>query len=354
MRTHCASRPRCAAHQRHAARLLPHHAQRPHCACGLVPCPCVAPRATLRRDRQHSRCASSERAAGCDASPVSFTPATAFPSSTTSTEPTAIMRDITGRLLGTPSSLASSLISCRAIVTRPIYGEREFSEQEIVAVNLSQEVGFWSRSYKGVGEGNQTAHRIINSDSIVDLPCLSSIEHAAVFPFTSGGVRQSALSQRSVAAPSNSLHAAINSLVIGATADLTDRCKAVPVNLMFCLKYAVGEADMPANACCPAARNESNYCLCDLVRAVYYGEQMQGYTLKYDRVVNLSTICGITAGNITFCPVVLGLPPGSPDLAAFNGTAPPPRNGGFALKARYSYAVASAAFSAVIYSALSF
>ncbi|XP_078441379.1 non-specific lipid transfer protein GPI-anchored 1-like isoform X2 [Wolffia australiana] len=123
-------------------------------------------------------------------------------------------------------------------------------------------------------------------------------------------------------------------LLSGATADLTDRCNAVPINLMFCLKYAVGEADMPANYCCPAARNESAYCLCDLVRFVYKAETLQGYTLKYDRVVNLYSICSIPDGNISLCPDILGLPPGSPDLAAFNSTGthrpsprspPPPR-----------------------------
>ncbi|XP_078441378.1 uncharacterized protein LOC144711303 isoform X1 [Wolffia australiana] len=143
-------------------------------------------------------------------------------------------------------------------------------------------------------------------------------------------------------------------LLSGATADLTDRCNAVPINLMFCLKYAVGEADMPANYCCPAARNESAYCLCDLVRFVYKAETLQGYTLKYDstckrssrerlkiedeerkkkkeearRKMSAERIVGIVDRYI------LGLPPGSPDLAAFNSTGthrpsprspPPPR-----------------------------
>ncbi|KAL6902410.1 hypothetical protein ACP4OV_005286 [Aristida adscensionis] len=119
-----------------------------------------------------------------------------------------------------------------------------------------------------------------------------------------------------------------------AAADMSadkNECADQLVGLAPCLQYVQGQARSPAPDCCGGLRQvlgKSPKCLCVLVKDK--DDPNLGIKINATLALALPAACGATHANVSHCPQLLHIPPGSKDAAIFSpggdkgssGTAP--------------------------------
>ncbi|CAA6664040.1 unnamed protein product [Spirodela intermedia] len=129
-----------------------------------------------------------------------------------------------------------------------------------------------------------------------------------------------------------------------------ERCSSEVQNVGSCTDYGTGKTELPGDKCCNAAKsvNDKNrVCLCYLIQEVYKENPgLKPLKLQGPRLLQLPKSCNFPNTSVSDCI-------GTPILPR-----PLPRGGnpggdGFAIRARYSYAFASAVLSAVALSVFS-
>ncbi|KAL6340868.1 hypothetical protein AAG906_031978 [Vitis piasezkii] len=109
-------------------------------------------------------------------------------------------------------------------------------------------------------------------------------------------------------------------LLMSASADFAkDRqeCADQLVGLATCLPYVQGEGKAPTLDCCTGLKQvlqKSKKCLCVLIKD--RDDPNLGFKINTTLALSLPTACN-TPANMSECPALLQLPPGSPDAKIF-------------------------------------
>ncbi|KAL6649282.1 hypothetical protein ACP70R_013506 [Stipagrostis hirtigluma subsp. patula] len=111
-------------------------------------------------------------------------------------------------------------------------------------------------------------------------------------------------------------------MVAMAAADMSadkNECADQLVGLAPCLQYVQGQARAPAPDCCGGLRQvlgKSPKCLCVLVKDK--DDPNLGIKINATLALALPSACGATHANVSHCPQLLHIPPGSKDAAIFS------------------------------------
>ncbi|KAL6660170.1 hypothetical protein ACP70R_002292 [Stipagrostis hirtigluma subsp. patula] len=111
-------------------------------------------------------------------------------------------------------------------------------------------------------------------------------------------------------------------MVAMASADMSadkNECADQLVGLAPCLQYVQGQAREPAPDCCGGLRQvlgKSPKCLCVLVKDK--DDPNLGIKINATLALALPSACGATHANVSHCPQLLHIPPGSKDAAIFS------------------------------------
>ncbi|KAI3696436.1 hypothetical protein L1987_79451 [Smallanthus sonchifolius] len=115
---------------------------------------------------------------------------------------------------------------------------------------------------------------------------------------------------------------------------LMQQCSTKLTAVMPCLAFATGKEETPQQKCCDSVKEmkDSNpACLCFMILQIHNGTNpaLKKMNIQESRLLQLSSACKIANANISDCPKVLKLPPGSPDADVFtsNATIVPPSGG---------------------------
>ncbi|CAA7400562.1 unnamed protein product [Spirodela intermedia] len=148
---------------------------------------------------------------------------------------------------------------------------------------------------------------------------------------------------------------------------LQTKCIGEVQSVKPCIAYGTGETGKPDDKCCNVAKsvNDKNrVCLCYLIQQVYEGNPLvRAQKLQGPRLLELPKYCNFPNTSLSDCIGLLKILPGTPENGIFNGSVSMfwavcgagiyPGGDGFAIRARYSYAFASAVLSAVALSVFS-
>jgi len=99
-------------------------------------------------------------------------------------------------------------------------------------------------------------------------------------------------------------------------------CQKQLIGLSPCLTYVSGELKSPSAICCTEIKKEytsTERCLCVLVKD--RNDPGLGLTINSTLTLSLPYICHAPGANISHCPALLHLAPGSPDAQVFEDFA---------------------------------
>ncbi|MED6180472.1 hypothetical protein PIB30_010688 [Stylosanthes scabra] len=120
----------------------------------------------------------------------------------------------------------------------------------------------------------------------------------------------------------------------GGGGDLSGKCSTVVQQVIPCLNFATGQAQVPSKECCEASskiKDSSPECLCYVIQQTHKGSpEVKSMGIQEAKLIQLPSACKLKNASISNCPKLLGLAPGSADAAIFtnlssssNGTASP-------------------------------
>lgn len=107
--------------------------------------------------------------------------------------------------------------------------------------------------------------------------------------------------------------------------NLASECSSDLQKLMGCLDYAQGKANTPKKDCCGAVqtiKDSEPKCLCYMIQQAHNGSApIKNLGIQEAKMLQLPNACQLHNASLSFCPMLLGLSPGSSDAAIFTNVS---------------------------------
>ncbi|XLR60048.1 non-specific lipid transfer protein GPI-anchored 1 [Arachis ipaensis] len=102
---------------------------------------------------------------------------------------------------------------------------------------------------------------------------------------------------------------------------LAGKCSTVVQQVIPCLNFATGQAQVPSKECCDASskiKDSAPECLCYVIQQTHKGSpEVKSMGIQEARLIQLPSACKLKNASISNCPKLLGLSPGSADAQIF-------------------------------------